>query len=122
MLMVGVLVLLFTFRTSSNLASAYGIAVTGAMFVDTLLFFYIVKYMWKRPTWQAAAASAAFGALDLVFITSNLLKFFHGAWLPLALGGCLVLVMWTWSRGTQILSDKTRRDSVPLLELADILK
>jgi KUP system potassium uptake protein len=122
MLLIGVLVLIFMFRNSSNLASAYGIAVTGSMFIDTLLFFYIVRYMWKRPVWQAAAASLAFGALDVVFITSNLLKFFHGAWLPLAMGGCLVLVMWTWNRGAAILSDKTRRDSVPLLELADILK
>jgi KUP system potassium uptake protein len=122
MLLVGVLVLLFTFRSSSNLASAYGIAVTGSMFVDTLLFFYIVRYMWKRPVWQAALASSAFGVLDVVFITSNLLKFLNGAWLPLALGACLVIVMWTWTRGAQILTDKTRRDSVSLLELADILK
>ena len=122
MLMIGVLILLFAFQTSSNLAAAYGIAVTGAMFVDTILFFVIVKYMWKRPTWQAALATAAFGAIDLVFITSNLLKFFNGAWLPLALGGLLVVVMWTWTRGTQILTEKTRRDSVPLLELSEILK
>ncbi len=122
MLLVGVLVLLVMFRTSSNLASAYGIAVTGSMFVDTLLFFYIVRYMWKRPAWQAALASLTFGVLDVVFITSNLLKFMDGAWLPLAMGGCLVLVMWTWNRGADILSDKTRRDSVSLAELADILK
>ena len=122
MLMIGVLVLLFTFRSSSNLASAYGIAVTGAMFVDTLLFFVIVRHFWKKPLWVAVAASAAFGVLDVVFIASNLLKFFHGAWLPLALGGCLVVVMWTWSRGAQILSEKTRRDSIPLTELSDILR
>jgi len=122
MLMFGVLILLFVFRSSSNLASAYGIAVTGAMFVDTLLFYFIVRHLWKRPVWQALAASSAFGVLDIVFITSNLLKFFHGAWLPLVLGGCLVVVMWTWTRGAQILTDKTRRDSVSLAELADILK
>ncbi|WP_374469392.1 potassium transporter Kup [Phenylobacterium sp.] len=121
-LLVGVLILLVMFRTSSNLAAAYGIAVTGAMFVDTLLFFYIVRYMWKRPVWQASLATAAFGFLDLVFISSNLLKIPQGAWLPLVLGAGLVLIMWTWSRGTQILSEKTRRDSVPLTELADILK
>ena len=79
MLMVGVLLLLFLFKSSSNLASAYGIAVTGSMFVDTLLFFYIVRYMWKKPLWQAIAAVAVFGAIDLVFMTSNLLKFFDGA-------------------------------------------
>ncbi len=121
-LMVGVLLLLFLFKSSSNLASAYGIAVTGSMFVDTLLFFYIIRYMWKRPLWQALAAVAVFGAIDLVFMTSNLLKFFHGAWMPLALGACMVVVMWTWNRGAAILADKSRRDSVPLSELVDILK
>jgi KUP system potassium uptake protein len=122
MLMVGVLVLLFTFQTSSNLAAAYGIAVTGAMFVDTLLFFVIVRWMWKRPLWQAIAASGFFGLLDMTFISSNLLKIPQGAWLPLVLGSALVVVMWTWTRGAQILTDKTRRDSVPLLELSEILK
>jgi KUP system potassium uptake protein len=122
MLMIGVLLLLFVFRSSTNLAAAYGMAVTGSMFVDTLLFFYIVRYMWKRPVWQAALASASFGALDVVFISSNMLKIPQGAWLPLALGAALVIIMWTWNRGAAILSEKSRRDSVPLLELADILK
>jgi len=122
LLMIGVLVLLVMFRTSSNLAAAYGIAVTGAMFVDTLLFFVIVRHFWKKPLWVALFASGAFGVLDLVFITSNLLKFFHGAWLPLALGAGLVVVMWTWTRGAQILAEKTRRDSVPLAELSEILR
>jgi KUP system potassium uptake protein len=121
-LMVGVLVLLFVFQKSENLAAAYGIAVTGAMFVDTLLFFVIVRWMWKRPFWVALAAASGFGLLDVTFISSNLLKIPQGAWLPLALGSALVLVMWTWTRGAQILTDKTRRDSVPLTELADILK
>ena len=121
-LMIGVLVLLFTFQNSSALAAAYGIAVTGAMFVDTLLFFVIVRFMWKRPLWQAALAACAFGSLDVVFIGSNLLKIPDGAWLPLVMGAVLVLIMWTWTRGAQILAEKTRRDSVTLVELSDILK
>jgi KUP system potassium uptake protein len=121
-LLIGVLVLLFTFRTSSNLAAAYGIAVTGAMFVDTLLFFVIVRFMWKRPTWVAALAAGGFGLLDITFISSNLLKIPQGAWLPLVLGSALVVIMWTWTRGAQILTAKTRRDSVPLIELSEILK
>jgi KUP system potassium uptake protein len=121
-LMIGVLVLLFMFRTSSNLGAAYGIAVTGAMFVDTLLFFVIVRFMWKRPLWLALLASGGFGLVDIVFISSNLLKIPDGAWLPLALGTAMVVVMWTWTRGAQILTDKTRRDSVPLIELSEILK
>jgi len=121
-LLIGVLVLLFTFRTSSNLAAAYGIAVTGAMFVDTLLFFVIVRFMWKRPAWVAALAAGGFGLLDITFISSNLLKIPQGAWLPLVLGSALVVIMWTWTRGAQILTAKTRRDSVPLIELSEILK
>ncbi len=122
LLLVGVLTLLFMFRTSSNLAAAYGIAVTGAMFVDTLLFFVIIRYMWKRPTWQAGLCAGAFGAIDLVFISSNLLKIPKGAWLPIVLGAALVVVMWTWTRGAQILNEKSRRDSVPLDELSEILR
>ncbi len=122
MLMVGVLALLITFRSSSHLASAYGIAVTGAMFVDTLLFFVIVRYTWKKPLWVAVLVCALFGAVDVVFITSNLLKFLHGAWLPLALGAGLVTIMWTWTRGSRILAEKVRRESIPLSELAAIVK
>jgi KUP system potassium uptake protein len=121
-LMVGVLVLLVLFKDSQHLTAAYGIAVTGAMFVDTLLFFVIVRWMWKRSVWVAALAAGGFAVLDLTFISSNLLKIPQGAWLPLVLGSALVTVMWTWTRGAQILTEKTRRDSVPLLELSEILK
>jgi KUP system potassium uptake protein len=69
---------------SSNLAAAYGIAVTGAMFVDTLLFFVIVRCMWKRPIWRALPPAAS--GCWTVFISSNLLKIPQGAWLPLVLG------------------------------------
>lgn len=122
LLMIGVLVLLVMFRNSSNLAAAYGIAVTGAMFVDTLLFFVIVRFLWKRPIWQALAAVLGFGFIDAAFIGSNLLKIPQGAWMPLVLGAGLVIVMWTWTRGTQILQAKTRRDSVPLTDLMEILE
>ena len=120
-LMIGVLVLLVVFETSSKLAAAYGIAVTGAMFVDTLLFFFFLKNVWKRPTWQAAVPVALFAMLDLVFIGSNLLKIPQGAWQPLALGGALVVVMMTWSRGSRILSEKTRREAIPLTDLMQML-
>jgi len=121
-LMIGVILLLLMFRTSSNLGAAYGIAVTGAMFVDTLLFFVIIRFMWKRPLWLALLAAGGFGTIDVVFISSNLLKIPQGAWLPLALGTAMVVIMWTWTRGAQILTEKTRRDSVPLIELSEILK
>ena len=121
LLLVGVLVLLFTFRNSSALASAYGIAVTGSMFVDTMLAFVIVRSFWKWGWTPTLALLVPLTLIDLTFISSNLLKIPDGAWLPLVFGAGLVIVMWTWSRGTRILSDKTRRDSVPLADLMEIL-
>jgi KUP system potassium uptake protein len=122
MLMIGVLVLLVTFQTSKALASAYGIAVTGSMFVDTLLAFVIVRFHW-RWRWSATlAVLVPLVAIDLTFISSNLLKIPDGAWMPLVFGAVLVIVMWTWTKGSQLLTEKTRRDSVPLTELVGILK
>jgi KUP system potassium uptake protein len=121
-LMIGVLILLVLFKDSSHLTAAYGIAVTGAMFVDTLLFFVIIHWMWKRPMWVAAVSAGAFALLDMTFISSNLLKIPQGAWLPLVLGAGLVTIMLTWRRGAEILTEKSRRDSLPLLELSEILK
>jgi KUP system potassium uptake protein len=121
-LLIGVLVLIFMFRNSTNLAAAYGIAVTGAMLVDTALFYVIIRYFWKRPMWQAVGAASAFGVIDIVFVGANLLKIPDGAWAPLVLGAALLIVMWTWTRGTQILAEKTRRDSVPMAELTEILR
>jgi KUP system potassium uptake protein len=122
LLMVGVLILLFVFQTSHRLASAYGIAVTGAMFVDTLLAYVVVRRMWKWNLFQTGLLLIPLSVVDLVFITSNALKIPEGAWLPLVLGGALVVLMWTWARGSQILSDKTKKDSIPLTDLVDILK
>lgn len=121
-LLVGVLVLLVMFQSSHKLASAYGIAVTGAMFVDTLLAYVVLRLVWKWTLWQTAALLAPLALIDLVFIASNALKIPDGAWLPLVFGAVLVLVMWTWTRGAQILTDKTRRDSVPLVDLMEILR
>jgi KUP system potassium uptake protein len=122
LLLIGVLVLLFSFKTSSALAAAYGIAVTGSMLVDTLLAFVIVRFMWKWRWSATLAVLVPLVAIDLTFISSNLLKIPQGAWMPLVFGALLVLIMWTWTRGSQILTDKTRRDSVPLTDLIDILK
>jgi KUP system potassium uptake protein len=122
LLAIGVLLLLLIFRTSSHLASAYGLAVTGAMFVDTLLAYVIMRRMWKWRRWQAACILTPIVAGDLVFITSNLLKVPDGAWLPLLIGAGLMIIMWTWARGVHILTEKTRRDSLSLVDLIDMLR
>ena len=122
MLMVGVLVLLVLFPTSSQLASAYGVSVTGAMLVDSLLAFFIVRRLWKWSLPLSLLAITPFLFIDLAFFTSNLLKVPQGAWAPLVIGAGIVLTMWTWTRGTQILTAKTRKDSLPLADLIEMLR
>jgi len=107
---------------SSVLASAYGIAVTGAMFVDTLLAYFVLRGIFKWSLPATLTLLIPLGMIDVVFMSSNLLKIPDGAWLPLVLGAALVVLMWTWNRGSEILSEKTRRDSVPLCDLIDIMR
>ncbi|MBC6981272.1 potassium transporter Kup [Caulobacter sp. 17J80-11] len=120
-LLVGVLFLLITFRTSSAMASAYGIAVTATMVITVLLLFVIARRCWKWPLAGTLALVAPLLALDVTFLGANSLKIHEGGWFPLALGGGLVLLMWTWSKGTRILAAKTRRDSLPLADLIESL-
>lgn len=122
LLMIGVLFLLLTFQSSHNLTAAYGVAVTGTMLVNTLMAWSVVTKKWKWPMWAVLGTLVPFGFIDGVFLTSNLLKIPDGAWMPLVLGGGLVLIMWTWVRGTQILTEKTRKDSLPLTDLIEMLK
>jgi KUP system potassium uptake protein len=98
--MVGVLVLLFVFQSSHNLASAYGIAVTGAMLIDTLLAYPSSAACGSGRCGRRGPAADPVRRIDTVFLTSNLLKIPDGAWLPLVLGAVLVLIMWTWTRGS----------------------
>ncbi len=121
LMMVGVLVLLVVFQTSHHLASAYGVAVTGTMFINTLLAYVVARHLWKWQVWRLALVLLPISFIDCVFLASNLLKVAEGAWLPLAFGASLVVVMWTWSRGVRILTDKTRADSVPLIDLVTSL-
>jgi KUP system potassium uptake protein len=122
LLVCGVLVLLLLFGSSAKLASAYGMAVTGSMFVDTLLAFFVLRWMFRWSITRTLLLVCPLAFVDLVFITSNLAKIPQGAWLPLLFGAILVVMMWTWTRGAQILTEKTRRDSVSLAELIDILQ
>lgn len=121
MLLVVVLLLVWTFRTSSNLSHAYGISVFGAMMVDSLLAFIVI---WKGWRWSLAATLAVvapFLIIDVAFFSANMLKLFSGGYVPVLLAVILVILMWTWVRGTKILFDKTRKTDVPLLELVGML-
>jgi KUP system potassium uptake protein len=121
-LMVGVLVLVLVFQTADNLADAYGLAVTGTMLATTILAYIVVRKMWHWKLHWALLMIAPLISLDTVFLVANGLKIATGGWLPLSTGAVLFLVMSTWMRGTQILTAKTRRDSVPLAELIEMLR
>jgi KUP system potassium uptake protein len=121
LLLVGVLLLVALFRSSSALASAYGIAVTGTMVVTCMMAFIVIWRMWRWSPFAAAALIAPFLFIDLTFLSANMLKVVEGGWVPLALGGLVMLVMYTWRRGTRILFAKTRRLETPLDDLVRIL-
>ena len=122
LLLVGVLLLVALFRSSSALASAYGIAVTGTMVVTAMMAFIVIWKSWKWPPWLAAALIAPFLLIDLTFLGANLLKVLEGGWMPLALGGVVMLVMYTWRRGSRLLFDKTRKQETPLRGLVAMLE
>ncbi|HVY59777.1 MAG TPA: potassium transporter Kup, partial [Xanthobacteraceae bacterium] len=122
LLLVGVLLLVALFRTSSALASAYGIAVTGTMVVTTAMAFVVVWRLWRWSPVAAAALIAPFLAVDVTFLAANLLKVVEGGWVPLAFGGLVMVVMYTWRRGSRLLFEKTRRSEIALDELVAMLE
>ncbi|CAJ0874474.1 hypothetical protein AMST5_02605 [freshwater sediment metagenome] len=122
LLLLGVLLLVVVFRSSSALASAYGIAVTGTMVVTTALAFIVVRRDWRWPLPLTVVIIAAFMAVDVSFLAANLMKVIDGGWVSLTLGACAMIVMWTWVRGTRLLNEKTRVDSIPIAELIPMLE
>jgi KUP system potassium uptake protein len=121
LLLIGVLILVLVFKSSSALASAYGIAVTGTMVMTTALAFVVVWKRWRWPLWASILLISGFLAIDLSFLAANLMKVKDGGWVPLLLAGCSMIVMWTWVRGTHLLAVKTHRDSIPIRELIAML-
>jgi KUP system potassium uptake protein len=122
LLLIGVVLLVLLFRTSSGLASAYGIAVSTTMVVDGIMGFVVI---WKLWNWRAATAAAVilpFVVVDMSFFAANLLKLFEGAWVPLLFGITVAVMIWTWRRGAGILTAKTRRIEVPLTDLIKSLE
>lgn len=122
LLLIGVLLLVMLFRTSSGLASAYGIAVSTTMVADGIMGFVVI---WKLWNWKAATAAAVivpFVVVDMTFFSANFLKLLEGAWVPLMFGLCMTVVIWTWRRGAAILISKTRRIEVPLVDLIKSLE
>ena len=109
------------FGSSSRLAGAYGVAVTGTMLVTTVLTFFVIRYRWSYPLALSLAATGAFLAIDLAFFSSTLLKVADGGWFPLAIGAVVFAVMATWRRGREHLYSRLRSSSVPLEEFLKLL-
>jgi KUP system potassium uptake protein len=122
LLLIGVLLLVLLFRTSSGLASAYGIAVSTTMVVDGIMGFVVVWKLWNWRAATAAALIAPFVVVDTTFFSANLLKLLEGAWVPLLFGAAMAVMIWTWRRGAAILTAKTRRIEVPLTDLVKSLE
>jgi KUP system potassium uptake protein len=122
MLLIAVVLLVLMFKSSSALASAYGISVTGTMVVTAMMAFVVVWKVWKWSPFAAAALIAPFLFLDLTFLAANLLKVFEGGWVPLALGTWVMLLMYTWRRGSRLLFEKSRKLEFPLADLVSMLE
>jgi KUP system potassium uptake protein len=113
-LMLACIGLVLGFRSSSNMASAYGIAVTLTMLSTTVLFFFAARRVWGWSAWRAAAACGVFLVVEAAFFAANLLKVLKGGWFPLAMGLAIFLLMATWKKGRELVWTKLKPASMPL--------
>ncbi len=122
LLMVGVLTLVLTFRSSERLAYAYGMAVTGTITITLLLFLYYARTRWGAPLWLVTIGGGILLLIDLLFVAANLTKVVHGAWLPLLIGIVAFTVMITWHRGREIVTVAREEAEGPLDEFIDEIR
>lgn len=113
-LMIMVITLVLFFRSSSNLAAAYGIAVTGAMFIDTILIAAVLISLWRWPAWKALPLVAVFIVVDLAYLGANLIKVPDGGWVPLVIGFAIFALLTTWSRGRALMRDNMAEGTIPI--------
>ena len=113
-LMIMVIILVLFFQSSSNLAAAYGIAVTGAMFIDTILLAVVLITLWRWPLWKAAPLIAVFIVVDMAYLGANLLKVPQGGWVPLVIGLFIFTLLTTWSRGRQLMRQSMTEGTIPM--------
>ena len=114
LLYVAVLVAIFSFRTSTNLAAAYGVSVTAAMVIDTMMAFFVIWKCWQWPLWRVFAVVVPLLFIEQAFFAANILKLLEGGWVPLVIAGFLALIMFTWVRGTRVLAKVTKRNEADL--------
>ena len=121
LLMIGCILTVLSFRTSSNLAAAYGVAVTTTMVITTLLFYVVARDRWGWSAWTAGPLCALFLIIDGAFFGANIIKVGQGGWLPLAIAGAIYTVLLTWKRGRRILAERIQTEAKPLDEfLAEV--
>jgi KUP system potassium uptake protein len=113
-LFVAIVLAVIMFRSSSNLAAAYGIAVTTDMLITTILTFFVIRYAWKYPLWLCIGATGVFFVIDFLFWSSNLLKLEQGGWFPVLIGGAMFMLMITWKQGRALLNEKLKADAIDL--------
>jgi KUP system potassium uptake protein len=111
---VMVLAAVLGFGSSSNLAQAYGVALTGTMLVTTILTFFVIRYAWHYPLLLCIVATFFFFVIDIAFFSSAMLKVPHGGWFPLAVGAGVFVIMTTWRRGREVMFQRLNESAVPL--------
>ncbi len=121
-LLTAVLLAALGFRSSSDLASAYGIAITGTMLIATILTFYVIRYGWKYPLWLSLSATFFFLFLDVLLFASCAVKFFQGGWFPVVLALSLVTLMLTWKRGRELLLQHIYENDPKLVDFVEYMK
>ncbi|WP_342781037.1 potassium transporter Kup [Tepidimonas alkaliphilus] len=118
-LYAGVVVAVAVFGSSSELASAYGIAVTLNMFITTVMAFFVIRYAWRYPWLLCVAATGCFLALDGALLAANAVKVLDGGWFPLVIGALMLGLMTTWKRGRELLSQRLRQETIDLPAFLD---
>lgn len=121
LMMLGVLFLIIVFRSSSNLAAAYGISVTGTMVITAILLYFVARNIWKKSPVFSVLLVAPFLLIDCLFLGSNALKIFEGGWVALAVAGAMAMMMLTWVRGSALLASRERKRQPQLLPFIERL-
>jgi KUP system potassium uptake protein len=122
LLMISCVALVIGFQTSSNLASAYGLSVSLEMFLTSVLFFFVARHHWAWALWKAGLPVALFLCIEFGYVAGSLVKFFQGAWFPLAVAALIWIVMKTWTDGRAILFQAMQRGRLPVKHLIDDIK
>ncbi|MEX8492766.1 potassium transporter Kup [Sphaerotilus sp.] len=120
-LYAAILLAVALFKTSSNLASAYGIAVTLNMTITTIMTFFVIRYRWKLPLWLCLLSTGFFFVVDTVFFASNMLKLFSGGWFPLVIGIGMFTLMLTWKQGRSMMSERLRDEAIDLTSFLEAI-